>query len=256
MSATRILGAPLSAARRLRVLRWALATRLRMRWAGIRFDLDIGPDVVFYGTPKLRLVVPGRGGSLRVRIGENVRIREGLDIEVSPGLDSVLELDAGVRVYSNVALKLRGGSIKVGAGTNLREGVVVKAAGTVEMGSHCTISYYVVLHCTEAITLGDHVGLGERTSIIDSGHDVDGGDVPWTEQPVGTARVAVGRNTMVFSNVVIMRGVTLGRNTVVAAGSVVTGGEHPAGAVLLGAPARQHRIVEPPPSSAPAGAGQ
>ena len=222
----------------------------------MRLDIDIGPGVVFYGNPKLRFAVGERGGTLRVRLGRGVRIREGLDIEVSPGVDSTLELGDDVRVYSNVALKLRGGAIRVGAGTNLREGVVIKAEGAVEMGVQCTISYNVVLHCTEAITLGDHVGLGERTSIVDSGHDVDGSDVPWTQQPVGTAPVVVGRNTMAFSNVVIMRGVSLGRNTIVAAGSVVTGGDHPDGAVLLGAPARQRRILEPPPSSAPADADE
>lgn len=236
--------AGLHAVRRFRIFRWALATRLRMRWAGMKLDLDIAPDVVFYVPPRIYMSSAGRGGSLRISIGNDVRVCDGFDIEVTPGVDSVLELGRQAVVYSNVALKLRGGSVRVGEGTHLREQVVIKATGDVDIGARNTISYNVVLHCTERITTGDHVGLGERTSLVDSGHDVDGSDEPWTEQPVGTAPIAIGRNTMVFSNVVIMRGTTLGKNTIVAAASVVTGGEHPDGAVLLGSPARLRKTMD------------
>ncbi len=232
----------LNAVRRLKVLRWTLATRARMAWAGVELDLDIGPGVVLYALPKVRIATQGRGGSLRIRFGREVRIREGFDLEVTPGVDSVLDLGDNVNVYATVAFKMRGGSIKVGEFTQIRENVVIKATGDVEMGRENTISYNVVIHCTESIKLGDHVGLGERTSVVDSGHDVDGSDEPWTAQPVGTAPIEIGRNTMVFSNVVIMRGTTLGKNTIVAASSVVTGGEFDDNAVLLGAPARQKSI--------------
>jgi acetyltransferase-like isoleucine patch superfamily enzyme len=223
----------------------------------MNLELDIGPGVVLYGRPRIWFLTDGarRGGSVRIRLGAGVRIHDGFDLEVSPGVDSLLELGDDVRVYSNVSLKLRGGSIKIGARTDVREGVVIKAAGLVEAGIRCTISYQVILHSTEAITLGDHVGLGERTSLIDSGHDVDGSDEPWTEQPVGTAPIAIGRNTMLFSNVVVMRGVTLGENCVIAAGSIITGGEHPDGAVMVGAPARVRKILEAP-GNTPRDAGE
>src|SRR4051812_35709194 len=63
----------LQAARRLRILRWVVTTRLRMAWSGMKLELEFGPDVVLYVPPRLRLSTRGRGGSLRIVFGRDVR---------------------------------------------------------------------------------------------------------------------------------------------------------------------------------------
>jgi acetyltransferase-like isoleucine patch superfamily enzyme len=99
----------------------------------------------------------------------------------------------------------------------------------------------------QRIEVGDLAGLGERTSLIDSDHDHDGGDASFWERAVRSEPVVVGRNAWVGANSVILRGSHVGRNSVVGAGSVVTAGEHPPGWLIAGAPARAIRALRDAP---------
>jgi acetyltransferase-like isoleucine patch superfamily enzyme len=104
----------------------------------------------------------------------------------------------------------------------------------------------VILQAEERIEVGDLAGLGERTSLIDSDHDHDGGDRSFWELGARSEPVVVGRNAWVGANSVILRGARVGRNSVVGAGSVVTAGDHPPGWLIVGAPARAIRALGQP----------
>ena len=101
-----------------------------------------------------------------------------------------------------------------------------------------------MVSATEDVAIGAFCALGERVTVIDSDHDVDGSDAHWAHQPLRIAPVAVGPNAVVGANSVVLRGARIGANAVVAAGSIVTAGEHAGGWLIAGTPARAAKALE------------
>jgi len=227
--------------RRLRLAVWAARARARMKWVGIRLDFDADEGVVFVRSPYLLAgswEPTDEPGSLRIRIGARVRFAPGVIIEAEPSQHSVLEIGDGTRLGANVHIHLRGGTVRIGPRCELRDGCVLKTTGgEIELGEHCFMSYGCVLHATERVVMEDRVAIGERVTLVDSGHDTDGSDLHWAVQGVPTEPVVIGANTLVFANVVAAMGANVGPNSQVAAGALVRGA-HPAGSLLAGVPAR------------------
>lgn len=226
--------------RRLQLAVWVARGRSRMKWVGIRFAAELGDGVVFVRTPFLLagIVPPGTPGSLTLRIGNRVRFAPGVIIEVEPGHDSVLEIGDATRIGAGAHFYLRGGSIRIGPGCEIRDSCVLRATGgELQLGRHCFMSYGCVVAATERIVLEDRVGLSERVTVVDSRHDSDGSDVHWTEHPLTIEPIEIADNTLVFANSVINRGARIGANSQVAANSVVLRGDYPASVRLGGVPA-------------------
>jgi acetyltransferase-like isoleucine patch superfamily enzyme len=219
---------------------------MRLKWVGIRLEVEAGEGVVFVRQPFVLAgseEPTGVPGSLRVQLGRRVRFAPGVIIEAEPGHSSTLEIGAGTRIGANVHFHLRGGSIRIAPGCEIRDGCVLKATGgDIEIGEKCFMSYGCVLHATERIVLEERVGVGERVTMLDSTHDTDGSDVDWKAQPLPTAPVVIGANTLVFANALITMGASVGPSSQVAAGALVRG-EHPPGALLAGVPARVVRSL-------------
>jgi acetyltransferase-like isoleucine patch superfamily enzyme len=236
-----LLSRLLGAARRIQLAVWTARARTRMKWVDIRLEVEAGEGVVFVRNPfVLAGVEPPTGapGSLRIKIGNRVRFAPGVMIEAEPGRDSVLEIGDGTRIGANVHVYLRGGTVRVGRGCEIRDGSVLKTSGgQIELGENCFMSYGCVLHATERVVVEERVVLAERVTLVDSGHETDGSDLHWALQAVPTAPVIVGANTVVYANAVITMGAHVGANSQVAAGAVVRG-EHPPGSLLAGVPAR------------------
>jgi acetyltransferase-like isoleucine patch superfamily enzyme len=227
---------------------WAAAGKVRLGWSGIRLAVDAPWSAVLAGPTRLEVGRERphlRGGSLTIRIGRNVRFGHGVEIEVERGGDSVLDIGDDVHVRGGVRFKMRGGRITIGPGTVVRDMALLKADGDLVIGSRCVVSYNVAIHCTEAVTVEDHVVLADRTSVVDSSHDVDGSDTPWFDQPAPSSPIVIGANTLTLANSVVVKGTRIGRNSVLAAGAVARG-EYPERALLVGAPAEVARILEPP----------
>src|SRR4051794_29510641 len=102
-----------------------------MKWVGIRFDAQVGDGVVFVREPFLLAGVepPGTPGTMSLRLGNRVRFAPGVIIEAEPGRESVLEIGDGTRIGANVHFHLRGGSVRIGAGCEVRDGCVLKTSG-------------------------------------------------------------------------------------------------------------------------------
>jgi acetyltransferase-like isoleucine patch superfamily enzyme len=231
----------LRAARRVQLAAWAARARTRMKWVDIALEVEAGEGVVFVRNPfVLAGVEPPTGapGSLRVRIGNRVRFAPGVIIEAEPGRDSVLEIGDGTRIGANVHFYLRGGSVRIGRACEIRDGSVLKTSGgDIKLEENCFMSYGCVLHATEHVLVEERVVLAERVTVVDSGHETDGSDLHWARQPVPTAPIVVGANTVVYANAVLTMGAQVGANSQVAAGAVVRG-EHPPASLLAGVPAR------------------
>jgi acetyltransferase-like isoleucine patch superfamily enzyme len=119
--------------------------------------------------------------------------------------------------------------IRIGGGTFLNLGVMVAAAGLVEIGEHCMFA--------------------NGCFVTDADHRFDDPDepVPWqgftTKGPT-----RIGDNVWCGANVVITGGVTVGQRCVIGANSVVTH-DLPPFSVAAGAPAHVLRKIEYPPRS-------
>jgi tetrahydrodipicolinate N-acetyltransferase len=213
---------------------------MRMRWVGIRLRVDAGEGVVFVRSPLLLAGVEkptGEPGSLDIRLGRRVRFAPGVIIEAEPGRHSTLEIGDGTRIGANVHFHLRGGSVRIGPSSEIRDHCVLKTTGgEIVVGSQCFMSYGCILHATEHVEMEERVAIGERVTLVDSGHDTDGSDRHWAVQGVPTAPVVIGANTLVFANVVAAMGAHVGANSQVAAGALVRG-DHPPGVLLAGVPA-------------------
>jgi acetyltransferase-like isoleucine patch superfamily enzyme len=230
----------LALSRRLQLKTWVMRGKSRMKWVGIRFEAELGDGIVFVRNPFLLAGVepPGVPGTFVLRLGDRVRFAPGVIIEVEPGKDSVLEIGSGSRIGANTHFHLRGGSIRIGSSAEIRDGCVLKTSGgEIDIEDRCFLSYGCVLHATERVVVQERSALGERVTLVDSGHDGDGSDLHWATREVPTEPVVVGANVLVFANAVLAMGAHVGSNSQVAAGALVRG-EHPDGVLLAGVPAR------------------
>jgi acetyltransferase-like isoleucine patch superfamily enzyme len=225
--------------RRLQLAVWASRAKSRMKWVRIRLDVELGDGVVFVRNPFVLAGVepPTLPGSLIIRIGNRVRFAPGVIIEAEPGKDSVLEIGDGTRIGANVHFHLRGGSVRIGPGSEIRDHCVLKASGgDIVMAGRNFLSYGCMLHAAERVELEERVGLAERVSLIDSQHDSDGSDIHWTVHEAPAAPIVIRKNTLLMANAVVTMGAEVGANSQVAAGALVRG-EHPDGVLLAGVPA-------------------
>lgn len=88
------------------------------------------------------------------------------------------------------------------------------------------------------VTIGDDTLIGHNVVIATLNHEL----APSRRADMHPAPVVIGRNVWIGSNATILPGVGIGDDAVVAAASVVTR-DVPAGAVVVGSPARVVRTV-------------
>jgi acetyltransferase-like isoleucine patch superfamily enzyme len=218
---------------------WRLIAAARLRRLGGRLVVEAA------GTPRLdgplRVECGPRPGTLTLRLGRAVRIGRDCVLDLADDLDGVIELADGARLQSRVRLQPWGGAIRIGAHTLVRDGCDLKSKGELRVGERVLVARHSSLHCHDAITIGDDVGLGDRVTITDSDHTNDGSGTPVLRQPVVAQPVVIERNVLCGTNVVVLKGTRLGADTIVAAGAVVTGGEHRSGWLIGGVPAQPLR---------------
>lgn len=89
--------------------------------------------------------------------------------------------------------------------------------GKFRIGKNSVINFGCYLDNRRGIYIGDNVGIAHNTKIYTLGHDLD-------DPQFGTkgASVHIKDNVFIFSNAMIMPGVTIGEGAIVLAGSVVT----------------------------------
>jgi acetyltransferase-like isoleucine patch superfamily enzyme len=140
-----------------------------------------------------------------------------------------LEIGAGVLFEPHVWLTAPDEArILIGGGTFLNIGVMVAAAGLVEIGEHCMFANGCF------VTDADHR--------FDDPHK----PVPW-QGFTSKGPTRVGDDVWCGANVVITGGVTVGERCVIGANSVVTK-DIPAFSIAAGAPARVLKRIEYPSS--------
>ena len=138
------------------------------------------------------------------------------------------------------------GTVEIGPGVVIQHGLAlgVKKGGALRIGAGTRIGADATISCAQFVTLGENVLIAARCFIADFGHAYERLDLPVLSQGNGdTMPVAIGADSWLGINVVILPGVTLGRHCVVAANSVVTK-SFGSNCVIGGAPARLLRSLD------------
>jgi acetyltransferase-like isoleucine patch superfamily enzyme len=236
-----VLGPILDGWRRFRLALWSAKARVRLRRLGMRADIEIARGVRFHALPLLEVDPHSPdtgGGSLRIRIGEDARLGRDLTIDVRLGGDNTLTVGPRTVIGSWCRLQLHGGVLAVGADSHVRDLVQLKTKSVLTVGDRVVLSRGAIVHATAGVEIGDDCGIGERTSIIDSDHELDGDGGAYLQAPLRADPVALGRGVAVGANCVVLRGARLGDGAALAAGAVLNGDEVPAGHLAGGVPAR------------------
>ena len=80
----------------------------------------------------------------------------------------------------------------------------------------------VRLDCTGGITIGKNSHIGRESTISSHRHDTSRRDVPILQAPIEESPVVIGDDVMIYSEVVVLPGVTIGDGAVIAVRAVVT----------------------------------
>jgi acetyltransferase-like isoleucine patch superfamily enzyme len=234
-------------AERARFNVWARRLDAALRRAGGRLVLDAPYGAHFYELPSLEIHPYGGGaGTLTLRVGEHVMLGRGLILEVWAGEENTVELGDRATFRAGVRVQLRGGAVRLGADARIRDYSLLEASGgEIVLGDSVQFGAQVCLHATERIALGDHVTVGERTSMFDSDHRHDGSDAPVVDQPVAVTPIEIGANTFIGANSLVLRGANVGPNCMFAGASVVRGGDYDGGFLYAGAPPQPVRPLQP-----------
>ena len=236
------------AVERARFELWARRLDARLRRAGGRLALDAPHGAHFYELPAVEVhPYGGSAGTLTLRLGCHVQLGRGLILDVWAAADNVLELGDRVTFRAGTRVQLRGGAVRIGSDSTIRDYCLLDAmhGGEIVLGERVQFGAQVALHALERVQLGDDAAAGERVSIFDSDHRHDGSATTNYAQPLAIAPVIIGANTFLGANSLVLRGVRMGPNGMVGGASLVRGGEYPGGFLYAGSPAREVRPLGP-----------
>lgn len=183
------------------------------------------------------------GATLDLRVAPSVQIGD-VDVRFERGTHNVLSIGANTSLDDGVELRLLGGQVRIGEWVEVRAGVRMMVAGALTITGQNLLSWGVVIHCAEAITLDHQATFGEYVTLVDSVHDrVEG---VWHLDRIHTAPVHVGADTWVGAKATITSGVTVGAQCIVAGSAVVTR-DVPDGHLAVGIPAVCTPLPRPQP---------
>lgn len=145
-----------------------------------------------------------------------------------------------VKVLAMAAIDgLRGsGGVALGDGVTLNP--YVQISGRVDIGEGSEINNFTfVAGGGEGIQIGEDVLIGPHVTIVAANHAYLDPIIPIKHQGDVARRIVIEDGVWIGASAVVLPGVRLGRGAIVGAGAVVTK-SFPAGAILMGVPARLH----------------
>jgi serine acetyltransferase len=138
--------------------------------------------------------------------------------------------------------------IELAAGCLLDRGVTLLCSGEslshpkISIGTGTYINRQTFLDAALKITIGKDCGIGPGCYITDHDHGT-AADLPPLAQALISQPTQIGDRVWIGANATVLKGVTVGNDAVIGAGSVVTK-DVPAGAIVVGVPARVVRFKQ------------
>lgn len=127
------------------------------------------------------------------------------------------------RGYGLKVALLRWAGAKIGRNVRIYSSTLIVGNGALEIGDDVHIGALGYIHpvAPAGITIGSHVDIGPRVTILNGSHEIDlSGDHIGGKG--ATAPVTIGSGSWLGARATILPGVTLPSKTLVAAGAVVT----------------------------------
>lgn len=138
--------------------------------------------------------------------------------------------------FRNYYLRMYGIKIFMGGQSCIHRKCKFFHVGKMKVGRETVINFGCYLDNRRGIYIGNNVGIAHNTKIYTLGHDLN-------DPKFGTngAPVHIEDNVFIFSNAMVMPGVTIGEGAIVLAGSVVTKNVEP-WTIVGGNPAKKIRV--------------
>jgi acetyltransferase-like isoleucine patch superfamily enzyme len=148
-----------------------------------------------------------------------------------------VQLDADVRITYPPAVTL-GPRVHLCRGVKLEPSQVEGRAvfGRIELGEHVFVGERTTIVSHERIAVGARTMIAHNCSLMDFNHGIEAGGPP-SRLPGRTAEVVVEEDCWLGAGVIVLPGARVGAGTIVGAGSVVTK-SLPPGVIAAGVPAR------------------
>lgn len=183
----------------------------------------------------MRAAATASGASVEVAIAPDVRFGRRTRVRVQPGSENRLTIGAGCRIDDDVTLLFLGGSLLLAPDVEIRHRSLLKIGGRLECRQGVVVGYDDVIHCADAITIGEETTIAEFVSIVDSTHHRD---TPGRfYENTRSAPITIGRNVWIAAKATVTMGATIGDDATVAAHAVVVEDVAP-GSTVGGVPAR------------------
>ena len=125
------------------------------------------------------------------------------------------------RIYfTGIAIKAT-----IGQDANFYSGVIMELAeqGKLSIGDGFTLSYGSIIACRELVSIGDHVMIGEYSSIRDTTHGQSANGVAYARQKDFSAPVIIGNNVWIGRGSIVLPGTVIGDGVIIGANSLVKG---------------------------------
>jgi acetyltransferase-like isoleucine patch superfamily enzyme len=146
------------------------------------------------------------------------------------------EVGARSWLYSSYAFHHCHGSVRIGPDSGVYHGTHFEIGpdGEVLIGRFCTI-VGAIIATNARVTIGDRTFIAHEVVLADDAFAVPPG--LRGQSPHSGAGIAIGENAWIGARAIVLGGSTIGDDAVVGAGAVVSG-DVPAGATVVGNPAR------------------
>ena len=139
-----------------------------------------------------------------------------------------------------------GGTFLAGAGTEFRRGFRAEFAGgdaVIRIGEGCYLTYDVIVACSTSIEIGDRVGIGQASFVVDGNHRYRDRTKTFLEQGYDYRPLTIESDAQLHSKVSVMA--NIGERAIIGANAVVTRPVPPF-TVAAGVPAKVIDYYGPP----------
>lgn len=143
------------------------------------------------------------------------------------------------RVYKSAVIENRnGGTIKIGEGCEIFDGVLILSyGGNIKIGDNCSINPYAIIYGHGGLRIGNNVLIAGGVMIIPNNHNFIEKDRIIIEQGCTAQGIVIEDDVWIGHGCSILDGVIVREGTVIAAGSVVNQSTEPY-SIVAGVPAK------------------
>ena len=126
-------------------------------------------------------------------------------------------------VYSRISMMGKNSILKIAENVYCRGSlnIVVDNGGLLEIAPNSFINNNCSFNCQEEVKIGEHCFFGENVKIYDHNHIYGLEHEGFVTDKFNAAKISIGKNCWIGSNVTILKGVTIGDNVVVGANCLI-----------------------------------